>query len=133
MKIGTINIATLHKKEEEVVTLMKERKLDVLGLCETRREGKGSITIHDNYKLVWCGLPQEKRHGVAIVMTEEIAEGITVIEYVNERLLKVTLQMKNIKMTLIQVYAPQQGRPKQRKRRILSSTARNNRIERKCR
>ncbi len=61
LKIGTINIATLHKKEEEVVTLMKERNLDVLGLCETRREGTGNMTIHDNYKLVWSGLPQDKR------------------------------------------------------------------------
>ncbi len=67
---------------------MKERNLDVLGLCETRREGTGNMTIHNNYKMVWSGLPQDKRHGVAIVMTEEIAEGITGIDYVNERILK---------------------------------------------
>ena len=75
LRIGTINIGTL-REEEEVVTLMEERKLDILGLCETRREGKGRKTIHDNYQLVWSGLPQHKVHRVAMISKEDIAGGI---------------------------------------------------------
>jgi hypothetical protein len=48
LKIGIININTLLGKEEEIVTLMKERKLKVLGLCETRREGNGADYLKTN-------------------------------------------------------------------------------------
>src|SRR5678816_4932589 len=40
-RIGTINASTMEGKEEEVVGMMKERTLDVLGVCETRMKGEG--------------------------------------------------------------------------------------------
>ena len=47
LRIGTISLATLRGKEEEVVLMMKERNLDILGLCETRLSGTGCKLLHD--------------------------------------------------------------------------------------
>ena len=38
IKMGTINIGTIRHKKEELVEVMMERRLDILGLCETRLE-----------------------------------------------------------------------------------------------
>ena len=69
MQMGTINVATLNRKEEEVVMMMKERRLDLLGVCETRMTGSGSKLIHDNYQLIYKGREQERKYGVAFIMT----------------------------------------------------------------
>ena len=90
---------------------MKERRLDILGVCETRKEGNGRMIMHENYQMMWSGLPNEKMHGVAMIIMD--------VDYVNERIMKVTLQLKNLKITIMQVYAPQQGRPAQEKEDFL--------------
>ena len=36
MKMGTLNIATVKGKEDEVVEVMSERNLDIMGSGETR-------------------------------------------------------------------------------------------------
>jgi hypothetical protein len=61
------------------------------------------------------GLPQDKSHGMAMIVAKDIAEFITDTEYVNERILKVNIQLQHIKITIIQVYAPQQGKTTQEK------------------
>ena len=39
--IATVNVATMRDKEEEVIEVMKERNVAIMGLCETRYRGKG--------------------------------------------------------------------------------------------
>ena len=41
IRIATLNVSTIRDKEEEIITLMKERNLDILGCCETRIKGEG--------------------------------------------------------------------------------------------
>ena len=55
IKFGTINVATLRGKEEELVEMMKMRDLYILALAETRLNGKGDRTIHENYRLMYSG------------------------------------------------------------------------------
>src|SRR5678816_3084510 len=49
-RLGTINASTMEGKEEDVVGMIKERTLDVLGVCETWMEGEGRRRIHDDYQ-----------------------------------------------------------------------------------
>ena len=55
IRLGLINATTLNGKEEEIVELMIERSLDILGICEARMLGRGSRVIHENYQLVYIG------------------------------------------------------------------------------
>ena len=115
IRLGTINATTLNGKEEEVVEMMKERNLDLLGVCETRMPGQGSKVIHEDYQLIFKGRDQERKYGVAFIMTQELANRIEKIDYVNERIILVTIKLHARKITLIEVYAPHQGRPQEEK------------------
>ena len=53
LKFGTINVATLRGKEEEMAKLMKLRQLSVLGLAEKIMKGCGDRTIHGGYRLIY--------------------------------------------------------------------------------
>lgn len=108
--MGTINISTMRGREEEVVALMEERALDLLGLCETRLKGEGMKMLHNNYVLVYSG-GNEGRHGVGVVVKEELAQKIGEVRYINDRILSLKLNMAEGKIGIVQVYAPQQGRP----------------------
>ncbi|XP_076037322.1 uncharacterized protein LOC143022828 [Oratosquilla oratoria] len=57
----------------------------------------------------------ERKYGVAFILAPNFAERVGKIEYVNERILGMTLQLSTSKVSLIQVYALQQGRPQEEK------------------
>lgn len=110
IRIGTINVSTMNEKEEEIVEMMKERRLDILGICETRMKNNGRKIIHDDFQLMWSG-GNDTKHGVAIVMTPEMAEKTSKVTPKNERMISIELDLKVRKLSIIQVYTPQQGRP----------------------
>src|SRR5678816_1796877 len=47
LRVATLNVGTLRGKEEEMVELMLERRLDVLGVCETRLLGSCLLYTSD--------------------------------------------------------------------------------------
>ena len=109
LKIGTINLATLKGKEEELIMVMKNRKLDILALAETRTAVSEDKIIHDNYRLITSSR-EDGRHGVGILISPGIAHCVERIFQHNERVVAVDLKLE-IGLSFIQLYAPQQGRP----------------------
>ena len=109
IKLGTINASTLREKEEELVEVMGMRGLDVLALAETRLKGRDDRTIHENHRLISSG-KDGGRHGVAFLLNENIASCVEQVKQVNERIIGLDLKLET-GVSLIQVYAPQQGRP----------------------
>lgn len=120
-RIATINASTLRDKEEEVAELMKERNLDILGICETRYLGEGIKAIHDGFILIYKGRDDERKHGVAIVFKAELYKKVTETFLVNERIMAVTMKIAGETLSVIQVYAPQQGRPQEEKQEFLQT------------
>ena len=49
--MATMNVSTVRGKKERNDEVMEERKLDVMGLCETRLWGRGGAVIHGSYRL----------------------------------------------------------------------------------
>ena len=114
LRIGTINLSTLRGKEEEVIMTMQERKIDILGLCETRLPGEGTKLLHDNYQLLYKG-GRTARHGVGLIVSEELAGKISHPNFKSDRIISFSLKLGLCKISIIQVYAPQQGRPQEEK------------------
>ena len=113
--IGTINADTIKGKIEEVVDLMQERKLKVLGIAETRLQGQGRKTIHNNYELIYSGSERSTSHGVGIFFDPDFATYLEKVHYVSNRIIASTLNINNYRVSFIQAYAPQQGRQQEEK------------------
>lgn len=110
IRMGTLNVSTLRDKEEEMIEMMKERNLDVLGMCETRMKGEGEKLLHDNYKLIYSGR-DDGQYGVAFMMTPSFAERVDSVRRGGERILNISVKLGTEGMDLVQVYVPQSGRP----------------------
>ena len=95
---------------EEVVDLMKERRWDLVGLSETRIKGEEVRTIHEDYLFINKG-SENGLHGVGFIISAHMANRVKNMRMVNNRLIALTLQMDKGDLDVIQVYAPQQGRP----------------------
>ena len=76
-----------------------------LGLREVQKK-----VLHENYKLIYRG-NDDGRHGVGVLLAPEMAPCVEKIDSVSERNLSISYKTKIIAFTLIQVYAPQRGRP----------------------
>lgn len=97
---------------------MDRRKISILGLSETKWKGKGKKELRKNYTLYWNGNNREMRNGVGLILAKEL-DGITEIQYINERIIKATVHLGNEKLTLVQVYAPQTGCSQDEKNKFL--------------
>ena len=111
LRFGILNVGTYKDKEEELLNLMKERRLDILGMSETRLKNKESgLDLGDNYTLIYSGIEQgTAKYGVAILVGPRLSRSIKAVKLVNERIMKISLQLKRGRMHIFQVYAPQQG------------------------
>ena len=73
LRMATINVATERDKEEELVEVMRVRKLDLLALAETRLKGCGDKVIHDDYRMIFSGR-EDGRHGVALILGPQTSQ-----------------------------------------------------------
>ena len=108
-RVAILNVATLREKEEEMVLVMKVRKLEIFGFCETRTKGKLDKVIHENYRLI-CSGNDTGSGGVGIMITPELSDRVENINFKSERILSVTIKLEQKRVRFIQVYVPQQGR-----------------------
>ena len=74
-RFGTINVGTYNNKEDEILDMMKERKLDVLGMAETRHRGESAgQDLGDGYVLIYRGVDAGiRKHGVAMIVGPRLA------------------------------------------------------------
>uniref|UniRef100_A0A1W7R9N5 Endonuclease-reverse transcriptase HmRTE-e01 n=1 Tax=Hadrurus spadix TaxID=141984 RepID=A0A1W7R9N5_9SCOR len=99
---------TLTGRIEEIIDCMKEKKLDLLGISETKWKGKGNMTLRDGYRLYWSG-GKEAKNGVGFIMRGEIQDHLEQIKYVSDRIIKAKIWIGGGTKEFVQVYAPQSG------------------------
>ena len=116
-RCGTLNIGTYTDKEDEILDLMKRRKIDILGVAETRHRGKEEgRDLGDGYVLIYSGVEfGTRKHGVALMLGPKLSPYVQKVRLVNERLMNCTLRIKNQNFNIYQVYAPQQGHTQEEK------------------
>lgn len=93
---------------------MKEHKIDICALSETKRKGQGT-SKYGEYILVHSGKAKQERAqaGVGLLLHEKYQNNIEDIKYVNERILKTTLKINNTVTHLLSIYAPDISKPKE--------------------
>lgn len=106
LRLGTLNIRTLRGKTEELVDMVQRRRIDVLGLAETKWRGEGRKQIRGGYTLYWKGNQDGRRNGVAVVVRDGMKEEVVAV---SDRIIKMKVKIKERVLEIIQVYAPQVG------------------------
>ena len=78
-----------------MVEVLRERNLMIMGLCETRIRGSKDKIIHGGYRFINSG-GDTGRHGVGFVLAPELERCVERVEHVNERIVAVSLKMKDV-------------------------------------
>ena len=108
--IGTLNIVSLNGKVEEIIDMMQERKLNILGLSETKWKESGSKDLREGYKLWWSG-GNKGFNGVGLIVSASTKEAVLSVEFCSDRIIKMCIMIEGKPTEIIQCYAPQVGRP----------------------
>lgn len=106
MNIGTWNVQGLSPKLHEVISEINQANADIVVLTETKKKGQGSENL-GKYDHFYSGVAKEKRaqQGVSILIRKTLRKCITYWEAINERIIKINLNIKNHKITILGVYA----------------------------
>lgn len=119
LRIATWNVTSLLNKGQEVVIELKNHRVDVCALSETKKKGKGNLRMED-YILFYSGRPKNERatSGVGLLIHKKFEGNIKNTEYVNDRLLQTTFAFDSHERKTTQiicVYAPNIGKPQDEK------------------
>ena len=71
IRVGTLNVGTMTGKGRAIADLMKNRRVDILCVQETRWSGDKAIELGEGYKLLYSGANREGRNGVGIILSKE--------------------------------------------------------------
>lgn len=106
LKIGTWNIQGWRTKEKEVLREIKEMDMDIVILTETKKKGKGEERFED-YVFFWSGVEKHMRakSGVAIIIKNKWIRKVIDVEYIDERILKIILNIFGQTVVVFGIYA----------------------------
>lgn len=111
LKIGFWNVRTMYEtgKQAQLIREMRNNKLHLLGISECRWTDFGKNTTNSGETIipVYSGRRDVRHHErVAIVLSKVAARSLIEYHPVSERMIRVRLNTKPIKTSIIQVYSP---------------------------
>ncbi len=71
----------------------------------------------ERYKL-WWSRGEESRNGVSIMAKKELLENVIEVIRINDKLMKIMMVLRSKMAHIFSAYAPQQGRPEEKKRQF---------------
>ena len=74
-RFASWNVGSLTGKGEELVDERKRRRIDIMGIQETKWGGNSARVLGDGYKAIYSG-EVNKRNGVGVVVAEEWTKGV---------------------------------------------------------
>ena len=108
-RIGTWNVrGGMKDKMNEMIDVMKERRLDALCLTETKRKGCDADDLPGGVVALWSGVDQDEHAsgGVGVVLSSRFASGVKDYSMVGPRLLWVRIKLGITRVFLVAAYAP---------------------------
>ncbi|XP_071739822.1 uncharacterized protein [Rutidosis leptorrhynchoides] len=107
IRVGSWNIGTLTGKRIELVDTFLKSKVDIVCVQETRWKGEEAIEIQD-YKL-WYSGSRIARNGVGIFLGKLHKDNVVDVGRFSDRIMSVSLIIKEETFTVISAYAPHAG------------------------
>ena len=92
-------------KLEVVKQEMARVNVNILGISELKRIGKGEFNSDDHY-IYYCEKKSLRRNGVPIMLNKRVRNAVLGCNLKNDRMISVRFQGKPFNITVIQVYAP---------------------------
>lgn len=107
MSMGTWNVQGIRTKQAEVINAIKKMDIDIVALTETKKKGFGTEEI-DEYIHLFSGVPKEERakRGVSLLIKKKYKKLLTNFEAINERIIKVNINILGRRLTIFGIYAP---------------------------
>ncbi|XP_068215892.1 uncharacterized protein [Palaemon carinicauda] len=93
----------------EVADLMREKKVDVMCVQETRWKGNKAKELGDGYKLYHSGANKQSRNGVGIVLPGELKNPLIEVHKKNDHIIRLKMCCGGEILNNISTYAPQVG------------------------
>lgn len=111
LRLATWNVRGLGNKEAELNDVLRKQKVNIAIITETKKKLKGTKDMND-YTMIYSGVSQEKRAccGVAILIDNKWKSKIVNYTYINERILITRLKIDRGHLTILGVYAPEEGK-----------------------
>ena len=108
IRLATINVGTMTGRSRELADTLKNRRIDIACVQETRWKGSKAKLIGDGYKLIYHGTTNG-RNGVAVAVSQRMQDGVTEVSRVTDRLMSIKLQTGKTTFRIVSCYAPQTG------------------------
>ena len=86
--------------------MMERRKIDILCVQETKRNGSKARNIGGGFKIFYHGL-NERRNGVSVVLKEQLIKYVLKVQGVLDRMVKIKVEVKGKRRNIVSAYAPQ--------------------------
>ncbi|XP_071690486.1 uncharacterized protein [Rutidosis leptorrhynchoides] len=116
IRVGSWNIGTLTGKRIELVDTFLKSNVDIVCVQETRWKGEGAVEIKD-YKL-WYSGSRVARNGVGIFLGKLHKDNVVDVSRFSDRIMSVSLIIKEGTYTIISSYAPHAGLGEAEKKRF---------------
>ncbi|XP_071740100.1 uncharacterized protein [Rutidosis leptorrhynchoides] len=107
IRVGSWNIGTLTGKRIELVDTFLKSNVDIVCVQETRWKGEGAVDIKD-YRL-WYSGSRIARNGVGIFLGKLHKDNVVDVGRFSDRIMSVSLIIKEETFTVIIAYAPHAG------------------------
>jgi exonuclease III len=107
LKFGTWNVQGCRNKLEKIIREISTMKKDVVVLTETKKKGAGSKLL-GNYIHLFSGVKKYERakKGVSVLINKKWKCSIKNWESIDERILKLDMNIWGYKLTIIGIHAP---------------------------
>lgn len=117
MRFGTLNVGTMTGRGRAIADIMKNRRVDILCVQETRWSGNRARELGDGYKMIYSG-STNKRNGVGIILAKEWKDMVSEVNRKSDRIMWIRVTLKEFTINIFSVYAPQRGCPEEEKERF---------------
>src|SRR6476619_7450555 len=106
IRVGTWNVRTMNAmgKLENVKEEMRRNRLSIMGVSEVRWKD-GDDFVSDGYRVMYAGGPTCQR-GVAVIAEAKVAERVTEIDRLGDRIIAVKVKADPVDMGIVQAYLP---------------------------
>ncbi|XP_060517725.1 uncharacterized protein LOC132696713 [Cylas formicarius] len=118
-RVACWNVTSWNGRDQKVLIEMEKHKIDICELSEIKRKGKGTGRF-DNYTLIYSGKAKHERtsSGFGILLHEKYTQVIEEIDYINDSILKISLNLNQTTMHLVNIYAPDISKPTEESERF---------------